>query len=119
MAQRLSGQAWLKLNGQLYRSKPDAQMMIGGENKTPQPGDGKAFIGYTSEPVPATVEATFLHANDVDIVELGAMLDISIDFEMDSGTIYRVGDGQFAEPPSIQSGELSVSFFGKAAKKVI
>lgn len=122
MATKLTGVAIVKVNGQYFRSTHDSTMMVGGFNREPQAADGKAYVGYTEEPVAATVEAKFRHGADVDLVGFANFRDISLDFETDSGQIYRVGDAQISEPPTLTGatgGEFSVSFFGKAAKKVV
>jgi hypothetical protein len=118
MANKLAKVVYAVINGQYYRCKHDARHDMGGENAEAQPGDGKPFVGVSSEPVPATFSFTLLKANDLDLVELRQLQAMSIDFRYDDGSVYRIGDAYWSSPPDSQNGEVSCEGFGKPAKKV-
>lgn len=119
MATRIGRVAYAKINGQNYRCKHDSSMTFGGFEGEPMAADGKAYVGQALDPITSTFEITLLEANDLDVEELSDLIDMAIDFVFDTGQIYRIGDANWATPPSYQSGEVSCSGFGKKAKKVV
>ena len=119
MATQITKVVRVAINGQYFRCKHDSTFSPGGHEREPVPGDGKAYVGFTADPVTATFEFTLLHANDLDLIELKNLLDMAIDVYTDTGQIYRIGDAQWSTPPSMQSGEISTTGFGKEAKKIV
>ncbi len=108
-----------KINGENRRCKHDSTFTPGGVESEPMAADGKAYVGQSEEPVTSTFEITLLETNDLNLVDLKNLKDMSMDFVLDTGQVYRIADANWSEPPSISQGEVSLSGFGREAKKAL
>lgn len=114
MAQ-ITGIVFIKVNGQLLRSKEGAKLNFGGKERTAV--TGFEVYGYAEKVVPATVECTLAHDSDTNVEELRDIVGATLEFETDTGKTYLVKNAFVTKPPELTGGEgeLSLEFSGEPA----
>lgn len=116
---QLTGRAFIKLNGNLLRSKEGAKLNLGGVNRPPVTGD-TGVHGYTERPVAPWIECTISHGADTNLQELADFRDGSVSFETDTGKSYVLREAWCENPPELTTGEgeVTLRFSGMSAEEV-
>ncbi len=111
MAQ-VTGIVKIKINGNLYRSKEDAKLKLGGKER--EAVTGFKVYGYTEKVVPSEVDFTIAHTADLDPQSLNAMTSETLEFECDTGPVYIVRNAFCTKALELTggSGDLAVAFSG-------
>jgi hypothetical protein len=107
MAQ-VTGRVFLKLDGELQRSKPGAKLMFGGRTRDTVEGDD-SIHGYTEKLTAPTVEFTLSHTAQTSLARLADLTDTTVTFETDTGVTYVVRNAWTSEPPDLTGGQGEVS----------
>lgn len=118
MAQ-VTGTVFVLIDGALLQSKPGASIEMGGFNRTAVMANG-VVIGFSEEPVEATISATLAHTFGLKINSIRDFKDGTLVFTTDTGTIYVVS-GAFASTTGTLTGgegDYEVEFKGKATLQV-
>ena len=105
---QLTGIVTVKLNGALQRSKEGAKLMIGGKERTMQ--TGYKVYGYTEKVVPSECEFTVVHAAGDNMRETSDLVDITLEFETDTGDTWIVGNASCTNPAEITGGDGEVNY---------
>lgn len=106
MAQ-VTGIVFVKVNGDLLRSKEGAKLMLGGKERTAQ--TGHSVYGYSEKVVPSQVECTISHLADTDLNALNDTVDATVTFETDTGVVYTVPNSFLTKPPELTGGDGDVA----------
>mgnify|MGYP002622692294 CR=1 FL=1 len=117
---QVTGRAFIKHNGQLFRSQNGAKLMYGNNERTTVIGDNGVH-GFTEKPGEPKIECTVSHTAETSLEELAAITDASITFETDTGKVYIVRNAWLAnslELTANENGELPLEFAGMSCEEV-
>jgi len=103
MSGRVTGVATIKVDGEEFPTERGATLNPGGVNRNTKMAGRRTF--YNEEPVAPTLDATVLHTEDIDIVELGKIRDATVLFECDNGQDYMLTGAFVTETAELSSGE--------------
>jgi len=115
MAQ-VTGIVYVKVDGELQRSKEGAKLTLGGKERTAQVGH--SVYGYSEKVVPSMVEFVLAHVGGDDLIGLQNKVDSTIEFETDTGDTYVVANAFSTKPAEITGGEgdVAMEFQGDPAE---
>ena len=115
---KVTGIVYVKIDGELMRSKEGAKLMMGGYERTPSVGHG--LYGYSEKFVPATIEFTMAHVGGDDLLGLQAKVDSSLLFETDTGDTFVVNNAFATKPLELTGGEgdVAMEYAGQPAELV-
>ncbi len=115
MAQ-VTGIVFVKIDGELQRSKEGAKLILGGKERTAQ--TGYKVYGFSEKVVPATVEFTLAHVGGDDLEGLQNKVDSTIEFETDTGDTYLVANAFSTKPAELTGGEgdVALEYMGDPAE---
>ena len=119
MSQRL-GKAFIKWDGKLLESMPDAKLDLGGVTRTPVTG-ANAVLGFSEKVKESTIECEISMSAETRLAELAAIKDATITFECDTGQTYIIRNGFLIDPPSATAGDggkVPLKFSGPAAEEM-
>ena len=103
MSQRL-GKAFIKWDGKLLESMPDAKLSLGGVERMPVIG-ANAVHGFSEKIKESTLECTISVSAETRLAELAAIQDATVTFEADTGQTYIMRNAFLTEPPTVTAGE--------------
>lgn len=107
MAQ-VTGIVFVKIDGELVRSKEGAKLTLGGKERTAQVGH--SVYGFSERVVPSQVEFTIAHTAGFDLIGTQDKINSTLEFETDTGDIYIVRDAFATRPADLTGGEGDATF---------
>jgi hypothetical protein len=112
----VTGIVFIKLNGDLQRSKDGAKLTLGGKMGKPQ--TGYKLYGFSDEFVPGKVEFTLAHVGGEDLIAIQAMRSATLEFETDTGDSYSVANAGCTAAVELTGGdgEVALEFQGDPAE---
>lgn len=119
MSQRL-GKAFIKWDGKLLETMPDAKISLGGVERTPVLG-ANTVHGFSEKIKESTIECEISVSSETRLAELAAIKDATITFETDTGQTYIMRNAFLTEPPAATAGEggkVPLKFAGPAAEEM-
>lgn len=120
MSMQKLGIAYIKADGELLESMPDAKINIGGVTREPVNG-GNAVLGYSEKVVHAEVECEIAVSPSTSLVTIAGWKDITVTFECDTGQVYIVRNAWLVEPPAAtasEGGKVPLKFAGPPADEM-
>jgi hypothetical protein len=111
-----TGRAYIRADGTLYETLAGAKLTnpFGIER---QAVVGADVFGFTEKVVVPTVDCDFAHGPGVSIGVLGAMTDVTVTFECDSGVVFVLSNAWCAKAGDLTADEnakLTVQFQAKS-----
>ena len=103
MSGRITGVATIRVDGQEFPTERGATLNPGGVNRETKMAGRRVY--YNEEPVAPTLQATVLHTEDIDLVEVGNIRDATVLFECDNGQDYMLTGAFVTETAELSSGE--------------
>jgi len=103
MSGRITGVATIRVDGQEYPTERGATLNPGGVNRTPKMAGRRTY--YNEEPVAPTLQATVLHSEEIDLIEVGKITGATVLFECDNGQDYMLTGAFVTETAELDSGE--------------
>ena len=119
MSQRL-GKAFIKWDGKLLESMPDAKLSLGGVERAPVIG-ANAVHGFSEKIKESTLECEISMSAETRLAELNAIQDATITFEADVGQTYIMRNAFLTEPPTVTAGDggkVTLKFAGPKAEEM-
>ena len=113
------GQARVKIDGALLETDGQTKLEIGGPKREPVMGDYQA--GNFRESTEASkVEVSVLYKDQTDLAGYRGVTDATITIEYDTGKVWVVRGGYYADVASInqQDGKASLVFMGQPAESL-
>jgi len=107
MAQ-VTGIVYVKVDGELFRSKEGAKLSLGGKERSAQVGH--SVYGYAEKVVPASLEFSIAHVGGDDLIGIQNKIDSTLEFETDTGDTYMVKDAFCTNPSELSGGEGEATF---------
>lgn len=116
MAQ-LTGIVFLRVDGELLQSLPEAKLMLGGYARTTR--TGHRVYGYHEKVVPGGIECEVVHSSDTPLEDLRNKTGAVVLFETDTGVTYQVSNAHVTDTFELSGGEgqFSVKMEGDPAEK--
>ncbi|EAQ65984.1 hypothetical protein MED121_02195 [Marinomonas sp. MED121] len=113
------GSAVIRANSKQLKTKPGAVFNPGGHTSKEHPGPGRIW-GFSKTYQKPTVQVTIVADEDVDVIEINEMTNVTLSWEGDNGVDYMVTGCEPMEPFALneESGEISGTFHGIKAEKV-
>lgn len=111
---QVTGRIFIKIDGELQRSKPGASLTFGGKTREPVVGDDSVH-GFKEVLAAPLIEATFSDTAQLSLKKIADITDATITFETDTGKTYIVRNAwQNGDPPKLtgDGGEVAVQFAG-------
>lgn len=103
MSNKITGIATIRVDGRDIPTERGATLNPGGVNRNPKMAGHRVF--YNEEPVAPTVQATVLHTEDLDLIDLGQITNATVLFECDNGQDYMLIGAFVTETTELNSGE--------------
>lgn len=118
MAGKLSGRAFVRINGDLLPTLEGAKINVGGMER--EEVIGPTVLGFVEKPVAAVVECNIAHDSTTDLMALREITDATITFETDTGLTYMVAPAWITKPPELTAGgaEVALEFKGPPATQL-
>ena len=116
---QLVGRAYIRVDGELWRSLAGAKIDVGGIVTASVVGN--EVHGYTESIKPAMVECEVPFAKGESIEKYRNLKDVVVTFELDTGQSYLVRDAHQIDPPVITDGDggkIPMKFEGQPAEEV-
>lgn len=107
MAQ-VTGIVFIKVDGDLLRSKEGAKLTLGGKERTAQ--TGHSVYGFSEKVVPSQLEFTIAHTGGDDLEGLQNKTNSNIEFQTDTGDIYIIRRAFSTRPADLTGGEGDATF---------
>lgn len=112
------GSAVIRGNSKMIKTKPGTVFNPGGHTSTEHQGPNRIW-GFSKAFVKPTMQMTIVADEDVDVMEINAMTNVTLTFEGDNGLDYMMTGCEPQEPFSLNdNGEISGTFHGMKAEKV-
>jgi len=119
MSQRL-GKAFIKWDGKLLESMPDAKISLGGVERNPVIGANNVH-GFSEKIKESTLECEISVSTETSLDELANIADATITFECDTGQTYVMRNAFLTEPPQATAGDggkVPLKFAGPKAEEM-
>lgn len=111
-----TGRVTLALDNEQLRSKPGAEIDIGGiERDFDATDQGESF--YKEKSIPASIKATLVHMADTDMRKLQNFKNGTAVFVCDTGPTYTVTQAATAKVGALKGGEVEITLGGQAAEQ--
>lgn len=120
MSMQRLGKAFIKADGSLLESMPDAKIDIGGVER-PTINGANAVLGYAEKVKEATVECEIAVGPDTSLATIAGWNNVTVTFECDTGQVYIVRNAWLVEPPVATAGEggkVPLKFAGPPAEEM-
>ncbi|WP_311567235.1 phage tail tube protein [Photobacterium arenosum] len=113
------GFAVIRGNGVELKTKGGAKLNPGGYSRTSHGGGGKVWGNSKKFEAPA-LDFKLAADEDVDIIELNDMEEVTITFEGDNGLTYMITGAALENPAELDedSGDISGRWIGRVCKKI-
>lgn len=106
MSAKVTGIATIRVDGQEFPTERGATLDPGGVNRTAKMAGKRVY--FNEEPVPPVIEATVLHTEDLDLIDIGNITNATVLFECDNGQDYVLTGAFSTVPGKLNSGEGSL-----------
>lgn len=103
MSGRITGIATIRVDGQEFPSERGATLNPGGVNRNTKMAGKRVY--YNEEPVAPTLQATVLHTEELDLIEINRIRNATVLFECDNGQDYMLTGAFVTETQELNSGE--------------
>lgn len=103
MSGRITGAATIRVDGKEFPTDGGATLNPGGVNRTTKMSGRRVY--YNEQSVAPTLQATVLHTEDLDIIEISKICDATVLFECDNGQDYMLTGAFVTETAELNSGE--------------
>lgn len=110
----IQGRAVIKKGGVTLRTKPGATLMLGGTPRAWVADDQGSGDYQQGEAMPGGVTCTVMVDENFRAADLDGT-NLEIDFEADSGQVWRITKAFLTDPSSISNGECEVTYQGQPA----
>ena len=115
---KILGQVTIRANSKQLKTKSGSEFNPGGKSYTPHEGPGKIW-GHSSKYVGPSIQVTIAADEDVDVIEINAMENVTITWEGDNNVDYMMTGGVPKEPFTLSdNGEIKGTFDGVKAENV-
>ncbi len=114
------GKAWIKANGKMLETLPGAKLDIGGTERSTVVG-ATEVQGYFETPKQSKMECEITVGKDTSLEEYGAMDDVTINFECDTGQKYVQQGAWLTNTPELTAqdgGKVPLTFEGPPADEL-
>jgi hypothetical protein len=118
MAAQLSGRAYIRHNGNTFRSMDGAKLKPGGIVREPV-NSVHGYAGYTEKQTNAEVSCDVVCEANTNLVELNQISGATVTFESSNGAVYLIRDASSTGEMEFDSSTsvASITLFGCAAEK--
>lgn len=106
MSAKITGIATIRVDGQEFPTERGATLNPGGVTRNTKMAGRRVY--FNEEPVAPTIQATVLHTEDLDLLDLGAITNATVLFECDNGQDYILTGAFTTETGELNSGEGTV-----------
>lgn len=117
---KIHGKATIRIDGQVYESEDDAELIVGGFKNTSRMVGTK--LVHTQTIIPSKVVCKVPTPQGTDLTALQALSDVEITFESDTGDSYLIPTANQGNDISLKGGEsggtVELAFDGEPAKKI-
>jgi len=103
MSARITGVATIRVDGQEIPTERGATLNPGGVNRNTKMAGRRVY--YNEEPVAPTLQATVLHTEELDLIDVGSIRNATVLFECDNGQDYMLTGAFVTETTELNSGE--------------
>ena len=119
MGNQVTGRVFITINGARIRSKEKAKLNIGGVERTTISGDVGVY-GFAEKTVEPKLECTIAHMGDTSLQQLASLTSASIQFETDTGRVFKLREAWLEKPPELTGGEgeVALSFAAISCEEV-
>lgn len=117
MAGKIAGKVFIRMDGELLESLPDASLEFGGDEVEQVMGSNK-ILGYREKLVASMITCKFAWKAGAPIEKVRNMREGIVQFEADIGETYQIANACCSKPPKVENGEIEVEFQGDKAEKV-
>ena len=110
---QILGEVTIRANGKQLKTKTGAVLNPGGYTRTQHTGAGKSW-GKSQKYSPPSIEMVIAADEDVSVIEINAMFDVTMTWEGDNGVRYMMTKASTTEPATLRedSGDIAATFFG-------
>lgn len=107
------GEVTIRANGKQLKTKAGAVLNPGGYTRTQHNGPGKSW-GKSRKYVGPSIQMIIAADEDVDVMEINAMENVTLTWEGDNGVRYMMTNSSTNEPATLRedSGDIDATFFG-------
>ena len=106
-----TGRVTIKLDGEPFRSKPGAEMQLGGIERSFDADDqGSSY--YQEKSIPGQFKFTLVHMGDSDLAKLNRWKNGTAQYETDTGIVYTMTNAATAKVGDLKNGEVEVTIGG-------
>lgn len=107
------GEVTIRANGKQLKTKAGAVLNPGGYTRTQHNGPGKSW-GKSRKYVGPSIQMVIAADEDVDVMEINAMENVTLTWEGDNGVRYMMTNSSTNEPATLRedSGDIDATFFG-------
>lgn len=113
---RVTGRAFISVNGSRLRSREGAKLMFGGFEREAVVGDD-SIHGFSEKRAVPGIECSISHMADTDLAALRDTTDASVQFEADTGRVYVLRGAWIANPIEMSNGEVQLVFNGLSCEE--
>ncbi len=115
---QILGQVVIRANSKQLKTKKGSTLNPGGYNHVSHAGPNRIW-GKSKEFVASTVAVVIAADEDVDVVEIGNMTDVTLTWEGDNGVDYMITGASPQAPFQLSdSGDITGTFEGNPAEKI-
>ena len=111
---KVTGKAYISLDGTKLHSKPDGELSVGGDIKKAQTSV-HGLVGHSVEEIqPGKITCTLVHTANIDVVALKNWEGNAV-LETDTGLRYMVRDAAIEDDITLKGAEVPVTITGQPA----
>lgn len=116
---KISGKVYIRMDGELLESMPEAELELGGDEAEVVAGSNK-IVGYREKVVPAMLTCKFVWKAGAPIEKVRNLREGILQFESDVGETYQIANAVCTKTPkiSVPDGTIDVEFQGDKAEPV-
>ena len=110
---QILGEVTIRANGKQLKTKVGVVLNPGGYTRTQHNGPGKSW-GKSRKYVGPSIQMVIAADEDVDVMEINAMENVTLTWEGDNGVSYMMTNSSTNEPATLRedSGDIDATFFG-------
>jgi hypothetical protein len=113
----LTGRAFITIAGRRLASKEGAKLGLGNLERTGELGDA-GVLGYIEKPTVPYIECTIAHDASTRLSEFRDMIDVTVNFDTDTGRSYVLRNAWSAKHLEMDKGEVALRFEGMSCEEV-
>ncbi|MGK4473802.1 phage tail tube protein [Aeromonas molluscorum] len=113
------GEVTIRGNGKQFKTKAGAVLNPGGYTRTQHNGPGRSW-GKSKKYAGPSIEVVIAADEDVDVMEINAMENMTMTWEGDNGVSYMMTQASTNEPATLRedSGDIAATFFGDKTVRI-